>query len=39
LPMTPGPRTSSTSPFPSVITQWRLRSCAGVVPRFSMRTV
>ena len=36
LPTTPGPRTSSTWPVPSVMIQWRVSSCTVSVPSFEM---
>src|SRR4051812_38020755 len=38
-PTTPGPRTCSTLPLPSVMIQCRLFSCAVSVPSLLMRTV
>ena len=35
-PTTPRPRTSSTSPLPWVMTQWRPITCAGTSPVLRM---
>jgi hypothetical protein len=38
-PTTPSPRTSTTLPLSSVISQWRLIRRAGTLPRLWMRMV